>query len=206
MTSAHSSAVGSSAAEPGQELPASMAELGHELGRQSRMMHMLRSHMSEWAPGLDWATFGLLMTLLKCGPLRQGELAEMTMHDPSTVSRHCSQLVKSGLVSRQPDPADGRAVQLVATPEGEALGQELMLRRQELVASILVDWSAADTETLLLLLRRLNDGLERRLTGDQDTLWSTAAQRRTAAQSTHPPPRGHSAEIRSLSHEPTQEN
>lgn len=200
MTSADSTAV------DGRALPTSFAELGHELGRQSRMMHMLRSHMSNWAPGLDWAAFGLLMTLIKCGPLRQGELAEMTMHDPSTTSRHSSQLVKSGLVSRQPDPADGRAVQLVATPEGMALGQELIRRRQELVASILVDWTEQDAETLLSLLRRLNDGLERRLTGDQDTQFTTAAQRRIAAHSTHPPPRGHSAEIRSLSHEPTQEN
>jgi DNA-binding MarR family transcriptional regulator len=139
-------------------------DLGFELGRQARLLHLLKAHMAGWAPvGLDWAAFGLLMALLKRGPLRQGELAEVAMLDPSTVSRHTAQLVKAGLVSRQPHPDDGRAVHLVATPAGEAVGRDLIDRRVSMLGRILSEWEPADTETLLRLLRLLNDGLEQHM-------------------------------------------
>lgn len=146
---------------PGQQC---YADLGFELGRQTRLLHLLKGHMAGWAPtGLDWAAFGLLMSLLKRGPQRQGELAEQAMLDPSTVSRHTAQLVKAGLVSRQPHPEDGRAVQLVATPAGEALGHDLISRRVAMLGRILSGWDPDDSQTLLRLLRRLNDGLEQHL-------------------------------------------
>jgi DNA-binding MarR family transcriptional regulator len=149
---------------PGDPTPPCYSELGFELGRQARLLHLLKSHMAGWAPtGLDWAAFGLLMALIKQGPLRQGELAEVAMLDPSTVSRHTAQLVKAGLVRRQPVPEDGRAVHLVATPAGEAVGRDLIKRRVSMLSQILAEWPRDDTETLLRLLRLLNDGLEQHL-------------------------------------------
>jgi DNA-binding MarR family transcriptional regulator len=140
------------------------ADLGFELGRQARLLHLLKGHMAGWAPvGIDWAAFGLLMSLLKLGPQRQGELAEQAMLDPSTVSRHTAQLVKAGLVSRQPHPDDGRAVQLVATPAGEAVARDLIERRVTMLGRILSEWAPEDSETLLGLLRRLNEGLEQHI-------------------------------------------
>ncbi|HEX2809889.1 MAG TPA: MarR family transcriptional regulator [Kineosporiaceae bacterium] len=149
---------------PDTPTPPCYSELGFELGRQARLLHLLKSHMAGWAPvGLDWAAFGLLMALLKHGPLRQGELAEVAMLDPSTVSRHTAQLVKAGLVSRRPVPDDGRGVHLVATPAGEAVGRDLINRRVSMLGQILSEWPREDAETLLRLLRLLNDGLERHL-------------------------------------------
>lgn len=138
-------------------------ELATELGRHARLLHVLKARMAGWAPaGLDGAAFGLLMSLVKCGPTRQGELAERSMLDPSTVSRYVGQLVKVGLVTRRPDPADGRAVQLVATEQGQAVGAEAMARREELVAGLLENWSDEDARTLVRLLRRLNDEMDPR--------------------------------------------
>ena len=94
--------------------------------------------MSEDAPrGLDFAALTLLFHLVRCGPRRQGELAETAMLDPSTTSRYVAQLVRADLVSRRPDPDDGRAVQLVATSAGERVAQELTERRDALVGSAL---------------------------------------------------------------------
>jgi DNA-binding MarR family transcriptional regulator len=136
-------------------------ELGQELGRHARLLHMLKSRMAAWAPaGLDGAAFGLLMALVKCGPSRQGELAERSLLDPSTVSRYVGQLVKAGLVNRRPDPADGRAVQLVATEQGLAVGAEASARREQLMAELLATWSEDDARMLVILLRRLNDAME----------------------------------------------
>jgi DNA-binding MarR family transcriptional regulator len=149
---------------PGGQHQQCYADLGFELGRQTRLLHLLKGHMAGWAPaGLDWAAFGLLMSLLKRGPQRQGELAEQAMLDPSTVSRHTAQLVKAGLVSRQPHPEDGRAVQLVATPAGVAVGRDLIDRRVAMLGRILSGCEPDDSETLLRLLRRLNDGLEQHM-------------------------------------------
>ena len=152
----------SAAAPPG--------ELVHELTRHSRLLHLLKHRTATLLPsGLDGAALGVLMTLVRCGPRRQGEIAEATFLDPSTISRYMAQLVRTGLVSRQPDPADGRAVQLVATPEGAALAERAVARRQALLGDLLRDWPAEDAQTLVRLLRRLNDEIESQRDGVEPT-------------------------------------
>jgi DNA-binding MarR family transcriptional regulator len=141
-------------------------ELDQELTRHARLLHMLKARMASGAPaGLDGAAFGVLMALVRCGPRRQGEIADFTLLDPSTVSRYVGQLVKAGFVSRRPDPGDGRAVHLVATPEGTALAGDAAARRQSMIASMLADWSAEDAGALVTLMRRLNDEMEVRRDG-----------------------------------------
>jgi MarR family transcriptional regulator, lower aerobic nicotinate degradation pathway regulator len=141
-------------------------ELLHELARQARLLHVMKSRMAGLIPaGLDGAAFGVLMALVKLGPRRQGELAETALLDPSTVSRYVAQLVRTGLVSRRPDPGDGRAVQLVATDEGSSLAREAGARRESLIGTMLADWPPEDASTLVRLLRRLNDEMEARREG-----------------------------------------
>jgi DNA-binding MarR family transcriptional regulator len=139
-------------------------EVGHELLRHLRLSQLLRARMSTWTPaGLDWSSTSLLIHLIKGGPQRQGELATCAMLDPSTVSRQVGQLVRLGLVERRPDPADGRAVQLAATPSGQELFAEIARRRDELIGEALAGWDDADLGTFVTLLRRLNDSFEQRL-------------------------------------------
>ncbi len=143
------------------ERAALAAELGHELSRHARLLHVMRSQLAAWAPeGLDWSAFALLMSLVKFGPRRQGELAEAAMLDPSTVSRHVAQLVRFGLVERRPDPADGRAVQIAACARGNELAEDMIGRRQELVRRALAGWELDDVATLVRLFARLNDDLD----------------------------------------------
>jgi DNA-binding MarR family transcriptional regulator len=150
--------------------PLTAEELAQELGRHARLLHMLRSQMTSSAPsGMDGAAFGVLMGLVKCGPSRQGELAERSMLDPSTVSRYVAQLVKTGLIDRRPDPADGRAVQLVASEQGQALAAQAMARRRLLIGDMLESWSDEDARQLVRLLRRLNDEMDARRFTHTDT-------------------------------------
>ncbi len=135
--------------------------LSHELLRHARISQMLKSRAGSWFPsGLDHAAVAVLMTLIRRGPLRQGELADHALLDPSTVSRHVGQLVRTELVERRPDPADGRAVQLVATGAGHDFGAELTRRRQAMIHQALADWSKDDVQIFIGLLSRLNDDFE----------------------------------------------
>jgi DNA-binding MarR family transcriptional regulator len=135
--------------------------LAHELSRHAKLLHAMRNQLSASAlSGLDWGAFALLMTLVKGGPRRQGELAGLALLDPSTVSRHVGQLVRAGLVDRRPDPLDGRAVQLAASPSGEAMAREMIRRRVEMVGRALAGWQEDDVLTLVRLLGRLNDDLD----------------------------------------------
>ena len=137
------------------------AALTHELGRHARLLHAMKSTMAAFVPeDLELAAFPLLLALVREGPRRQGELAGMSFLDPSTVSRHVAQLAKAGYVQRRPHPQDGRAVQLVATAEGERVVDEIACRRQDLMVAALGHWDHADVETLVRLMARLNDDLE----------------------------------------------
>ncbi len=136
-------------------------DLSDQLARHARLLQVIRAHMATWAPsGLDWAAFTLLMTLVKQGPRRQGELAGLALLDPSTVSRHVAQLVRAGLVERRPDPADGRALLLAVAPAGEAMAREMIRRRRELIRQALQGWDPEDVRSLARLLGRLNDDLD----------------------------------------------
>jgi DNA-binding MarR family transcriptional regulator len=140
---------------------AATAELSHELVRHARVLHALRVRLSASTPGgLEWGAFTLLARLVKDGPRRQGELAQCAMLDPSTVSRHVAQLVRSGLVVRAPDPSDGRAVRLAPTPKGEETYRAVAQRRDDTISRVLAGWPAEDVDTLVRLLARLNDDFE----------------------------------------------
>lgn len=142
-------------------MPERTAELSTELIRHARMLHVIRAQMAAWAePGLEWGAMTVLAHLVKGNASRQGELAEVTMLDPSTVSRHVSQLVKGGHVERQPDPDDGRAVRLAPTDAGRAVFAEVGTRRDAMLRAVLADWDDDDVDTLIRVMRRLNDDFE----------------------------------------------
>jgi DNA-binding MarR family transcriptional regulator len=149
--------------DPGAERTDAMAALVAELIRHARLLHVVRAQLAGWAPaGLDGAAIPLLMQLVKCGPRRQGELAEFAMLDPSTVSRYVGELVRRGLVERRTDPADGRAVQLVATGPGRDAAAALIDRRNVVFREALHDWTELDLRALTTLITRLNDDVDSR--------------------------------------------
>ena len=76
--------------------------------------------------------------------------------DKSTVSRQVSTLVALGLVTREADPADGRAQVLSTSPEGAAQLTRIRDARRARWEADLADWPAEDVATLGELLARLN--------------------------------------------------
>jgi len=71
-----------------------------------------------------------------------------------TVSVTVRRLEEAGLLHRQPDPADGRAIRLFLTDEGLAVQQRARAYRLDKMRRLLDGLAAEDQEQLLLLLER----------------------------------------------------
>jgi DNA-binding MarR family transcriptional regulator len=98
---------------------------------------------------------GQLLCVLMPHPRGMGELGEMLGLEKSSLTGLVDRAVRRGLVRRQPDPRDGRAVTVALTPEGGKLVEAFYpdtCRRMEALAEGL---SAGDRETLAALLGRM---------------------------------------------------
>ena len=101
-----------------------------------------------------------LIELVDGGPLRLGTLAERIGATDPTVSRAVDGLVDAGIVERQADPHDRRAVLHLATAKGRAWVER---RRGEVSAALdeaLDRLTPTDRLRLLRLVGRLNDELQ----------------------------------------------
>jgi DNA-binding MarR family transcriptional regulator len=130
-------------------------EFGTLLMNMTRYRHQINGNR------IDRMALMVLGTLSFCGPSRLTVIAERTGLDPSTVSRQVADLEKAGLLSREPDPDDRRAIQLQATPSGQSLMKRLSSGRRRRVERMLADWSDEDIATFGRLLGELNQATEK---------------------------------------------
>ena len=73
---------------------------------------------------------------------------------PPTVSVGVRRLEEAGLVERQPDPRDRRAVQISLSPQGQALHQRVQGFRLRKVRRLLVGLTQQEQVTLLDLMEK----------------------------------------------------
>jgi DNA-binding MarR family transcriptional regulator len=64
-------------------------------------------------------------------------------------------LERSGLVTRQPDPHDGRVAVLTITAEGAQTLERLQMSRRDLLLERIRDWSDTDRAAAAAALSRL---------------------------------------------------
>ena len=93
-------------------------------------------------------------------PLRLGALAERIGTTDATASRTVDALVALDLARREPDPADGRGVLVVATPKALEFVAERRRRLVGILEQGLSGMSRGDRERLVSLLAELNDVLD----------------------------------------------
>lgn len=122
--------------------------------RQNLLRRAKDIHPDLQAPG-----YRILSILVREDAQQQGYLAEVLQLDKATISRLVKQLESQKLITRVPDPADGRA-QLVSITDnaredwvrsGQAIRQRLRDR--------LTEWSAEDINRFIDLLHRLNENI-----------------------------------------------
>lgn len=112
------------------------------------------------SPTVDVTAMMLLHKLGCEGPRRPSDLALEFGLDLSTVSRHVRALEHDGLLAREPDPDDGRALLVSVTAEGTAVMTQAFRRREIAVAEALAGWPGDDVAALHTLLGRLADDLD----------------------------------------------
>ncbi|MFE9191156.1 MarR family winged helix-turn-helix transcriptional regulator [Micromonospora sp. NPDC007208] len=108
---------------------------------------------------LDRAAYVILRHLADAGPQNVSALAARLNLDGSTVTRQVSALQRDGLITRTPDPSDGRGTVISPTPAGLQRMAAVQAARTRLYGDMLADWSPEDRETLARLLGRLNQAL-----------------------------------------------
>jgi DNA-binding MarR family transcriptional regulator len=140
-----------------------------EIGLLLRRSRAISARLSrELHPDLDGAAYGLLALLFDAGPLRASDLVARLGLDKSTVSRQVASLVDLGLVTREADPADGRAQVLQTSEEGTARLTRIREARRARWEADLAGWPTEDVAMLGDLLARFNRLGEQRDGADEE--------------------------------------
>ena len=88
-------------------------------------------------------------------PVRLSDLATSLELDLSTVSRQVRNLVRTGLVTREPDPLDGRACLLSLSGRGRAVLDAVREARREALRHATLQWGPDERATIAAALARL---------------------------------------------------
>jgi DNA-binding MarR family transcriptional regulator len=105
-----------------------------------------------------------LATIEREGPLTPSALAELERIQRPTATRVVAHLEAQGLVSRTPDPLDGRVARVAITPAGRTLLKRVRTRKQQYLARRLRELDPTERATLAAaaeLLERLLDDAPR---------------------------------------------
>lgn len=123
------------------------------------LTRLTRSASHKTHNDVSTATGAVLAIVESCPGVWTKEIAVRLGVGLSVASRHTAELVRSGLLRREPDPADGRAARLHLTETGRECLIALRSQNVDWVAAALGDWSEADVATAAQLLHRLTDDL-----------------------------------------------
>ena len=135
------------------EDPGQLADLLHRLTRRLR-----RSQAERLAPlGLTPAQERALRVISRSDePLRMTELADRLGIVPRSLTTVVDALEEAGLVRREIDPRNRRAILLRLTDQGAAVRDELREARRRAAEDLFAPLSETDRETLAGLLARLD--------------------------------------------------
>jgi DNA-binding MarR family transcriptional regulator len=137
---------------------------GELMGAVHRIRRLVRQRIRvEWgSTPLPEAQLELVRLLRQRPGLRVQEAAEALGVAPNTVSTLAGQLGAAGLLERQADAADRRAIHLHLTAAARARIARWRDRRQAIVVTALAELSGADREAIVAALPALGR-LARRL-------------------------------------------
>jgi DNA-binding MarR family transcriptional regulator len=130
------------------------------LSRVSRLARHLQlaRHEAFGRLALPQSHFDVLAALRRSGPpyeMTPGELMAETLVSSGTMTHRVDQMEAAGLVSRQPDAADGRVVRVRLLPKGLQAVDSALANLLERERNLLINLTVAEQARLARLLRRL---------------------------------------------------
>jgi DNA-binding MarR family transcriptional regulator len=132
------------------------AEVGVLIRRIRRVIHERARAVHE---DMQPSAYLLLAWLADEGPVRASAIAESFGIDKGAISRQIQHLVDLGLVTREPDPDDGRATLVAASDDAVRRMADVAAHRRKWMDAQLGDWSAAELAEFADTLARYNDAL-----------------------------------------------
>jgi DNA-binding MarR family transcriptional regulator len=129
------------------------ARLAYVVGRFNR-------HLTPASGGLSHGLLTALASVAKNGPLRLAELAQIEAVSAPGATRIVAELESRGLVARDGDPADGRAVLITVTQAGADAILRARAARALVIARLLEELSASERATVEAALPALEKVLE----------------------------------------------
>jgi DNA-binding MarR family transcriptional regulator len=117
----------------------------------NRISRVFARRYSE-AFGISIAEWRVMAVLGRFGTLSPGGIAERTEMDKVKVSRAAARLASAGLLSSEPDAADGRVRRFGLTPRGVRLHAAIVPIALAMEAELAAGMPAADWEALRRLL------------------------------------------------------
>ncbi len=139
-----------------------------ELGRLERELGVLirrvRRVIGERAravhPDLQPASYLMLTFLVAEGPQRSSVVSERFNVDKGAISRQVQHLCDLGQLVREPDPADGRAMLISASPDAVHRLEAVDRDRRRWLDEQLAEWTEADLRDFVGGLSRYNTALD----------------------------------------------
>jgi DNA-binding MarR family transcriptional regulator len=144
----------SSAASAGEPEPT--ARLRAAIGRLSR-----RLRPTVAGSGLTPSQTSVLFTIVRNGPLRLSDVAELEALNPTMLSRFVGQLTDAGLIRRTADPGDRRAALVEATSQGRRLRERIHRERTRALETYVDELDESQREILWRALPVLEELAER---------------------------------------------
>src|SRR5687768_3175020 len=122
----------------------------HELATRLRMViaRSARRLRQEAGSDLSPSLSAALASVDRHGPLTPTELAARERVQRPTITRVVCRLEEAGLITRAPDPADGRSALITVTPAGREVLDEIRTRKDAFLSERLEALTPQDRATL----------------------------------------------------------
>ena len=134
-----------------QEVGVLIRRVKRVIGERARAVH----------PDLQPASYLMLTFLATEGPQRSSVVSERFNVDKGAISRQVQHLSDLGLLDREPDPADGRAVLSSASQDAVRRMEAVDRDRRVWLEERLEDWSEDDLRGFVGGLERYNRALDK---------------------------------------------
>jgi DNA-binding MarR family transcriptional regulator len=134
-----------------QELGVLIRRVRRVIGERARAVH----------PDLQPASYLMLTFLASDGPQRSSVVSERFNVDKGAISRQVQHLCDLGLLEREPDPADGRATLISASPDAVRRMAAVDRDRRRWLDEQLKEWTEDDLREFVAGLSRYNGALDK---------------------------------------------